>query len=187
MWRRHGVDSKAGQTRNAWRPCGFVLTPLATPCRSTLGARLFSVPSLSGLKMALALACLFIGHDTSDGELARGSIRRSCCVPGRSDCSIVMSTSKGNDTCSEQSPDPARWRRSLENGKRIAMILHLTAFCCSQLLFGGVCPLTSYLIINNLPISRDGFSFPQFCRQQQIAAMSCNNCGRNLEECCRPL
>ena len=64
MWRRHGVDSKAGQTRNAWRHCGFVLTPLATPCRSTLGARLFSVPNLSGLKMALALACLFIGHDT---------------------------------------------------------------------------------------------------------------------------
>ena len=59
MWRRHGVDSKAGQTRNAWRPCGFVLTPLATPCRSTLGARPFSVPSLSGLKMALALVCFF--------------------------------------------------------------------------------------------------------------------------------
>ena len=73
---RHGVDSKAGQTRNAWRPsvvvpraglcrdkCGFALTPLATACRSTLGARLFSVRSLSGLKMARALVCLCIGQD----------------------------------------------------------------------------------------------------------------------------
>ncbi len=42
MWRRHGIDSKAGQTRNAWRPCGFVLTPLAAPCRSIQGTRPFS-------------------------------------------------------------------------------------------------------------------------------------------------
>ena len=63
-----GSLAALGQTRNAWRHCGFVLTPLATPCRSTLGARLFSASAALPAPCGAAWASRRAGTEAENGS-----------------------------------------------------------------------------------------------------------------------